>query len=154
MPAHEQPVFFTKEQFKSLIRIVYLGNWFANANRTGTEGDPHHEEFNEIEEYVFSNASKFGLVDLVDKEASDERWYPTRELEESLDDIHTEYDEETFWDELFFRMSDRDFLRAYPEKEIRKMPMLERFQKEEPFRKKWDNEINEHGIERLDIKAE
>jgi len=32
------------------------------------------------------------------------------------------------------------------------MEMKERFEKEEPFRDKWDNELNEHGIERLEIK--
>jgi len=39
-----------------------------------------------------------------------------------------------------------------PFKEISKMEMKERFEKEEPFRDKWDNELNEHGIERLEIK--
>ena len=50
-------------------------------------------------------------------------------------------------------MADRDFLRAYSTDQIRRMPMLERFEKEEPFRLLWDEEINEHGLERLEIQT-
>jgi len=39
----------TKEQYKNLIMLVYLGNWMINAIRSGAKGDPQIEEYNEIE---------------------------------------------------------------------------------------------------------
>ena len=51
-------------------------------------------------------------------------------------------------------MSDRDFMRAYSSEKISTMEFRERFEKEDPFRKKWDDEIAEYGIERLEIREE
>jgi len=46
-------------------------------------------------------------------------------------------------------LSDRDFAKKYPQEEILKMDMKERFEKEEPFRKKWDDEFYNYGIEKM-----
>jgi len=143
-------VSFTKEQFRMLLRIVYLGNWLANATRDGSSKDPRLAEFDEIEDYIFSQSREFGLAYLVEREKNDERWFPTRGLEESLEAMIEGYDEETFWEELFHRLSDRDFFRAFSEDEVRHMALRERFEKEEPFRRKWNDEISEHGVERFE----
>ncbi len=133
------------------MRIVYLGNWLANATRDNSADDPRLKEFDEIENYVFSYAHQFGFETLIERDTDDERWFPTRMFEESLEDEIDSYDEETFWEELFYRLSDRDFWHAYNEADIHRMPIMERLEKEEPFRKKWDEEINEHGLERLEV---
>ncbi len=144
---------FTKEQFENLLKVVYLGNWMANAIHNGSEEDPRHEELENIENYIFSFAKEFGFEKYVDDEdAKKERFFPTNEFDEVTQKYIEDYDEECFWDEIFYRLSDRDFDRKYSNEEISKMEMKERFEKEEPFRNKWDNELNNHGIERLEVK--
>ena len=38
-------IHITKKQYESLAKIVYLGNWMANANRDGSPEDPHLLEY-------------------------------------------------------------------------------------------------------------
>jgi len=145
---------FTKEQFETLLKLVYLGNWMANANRDGSAEDPHKEEYEKLEDYIFSFAKQFGFGEYVDDESATEgKFFPTRKFEEETDahELREDYDEETFWDELIDRMGDRDFFRHYSKDEIKKMTQEKRFEKLYEFIDKWADEINEHGIERLNI---
>ena len=148
---------FTKEQFKALLKLVYLGNWLANAQRDGSNENPNLEEYEAIENYIFSFAKQFGLSEYVDdEEAAKGKFYPTRFFEEETDvqKLIEEYDEETFWDELIDHLGDRDFYRHYSKDEIKKMTQEKRFEKLCGFIDKWADEINEHGIERLKIDKE
>jgi hypothetical protein len=142
---------FSKEQFLNLLKIVYLGNWMANAIHNNSKEDPHNKDFEEIENYIYSFAKEFGFEKYFEYDPKLKRYFPTNEFDVLVQEYIDEYDDHAFWDELFYRMSDRDFNRAYSNKKISEMEQLERFEKEEPFRNKWDKEINEHGIERLDI---
>lgn len=141
------------DQYESLVKIVYLGNWLANAIRNGSEDDPRLGSYEKIEQYIFSFAQEAGFGKWIEYDKKYRRFFPTRAFED-LEEIQTlieDYDEENFWDELLHRLSDRDFFRSYSVDEIKSMEMLERFEKEEPFREKWDREIDEHGLERLDV---
>lgn len=141
---------FTKEQFENLLKLVYLGNWVANANRT----DDRIKKYEEIENYIFSYAKQFGFGEYVgDEEKESGKFYPTRIFEEEtdIDRLHEEYDEETFWEELIDRLGDRDFYRHYSKDEIQKMTQDERFEKLYEFIDKWTEEINENGIEGLEV---
>jgi hypothetical protein len=146
----------TKKQYENLIKLVYLGNWMINAIHSGQPGDERIERYEELEQYIFSFAKETGLENYIEFDGEFNQFFPTREFEEDTDveQHHEDYDEDVFWEELFYRMSGRDFERAYSIEEISKMKMKERFEKEEPFREKWDKELNEHGIERLEIREE
>lgn len=138
-----------KKQFERLMKVVYLGNWLINANR-----DHPIKEYEAIEDLIFSLAGKFGLEKYVVHEPGDgSRYYPSRIFEEEtdVDDFHEEYDEQTFWDELGDRLVHRDFVRKYGIKAIQNMTREERWTKLAEFEEYWANEINNHGIERLEI---
>lgn len=144
----------SKEQFKTLLKLVYLGNWLANASRDGRPENPHKEEYETTEDYIFSFAKQFGFGEYVDdEEAGEGKFYPTRMFEEETDiqELIDEYDEETFWDEIIDRLGERDFHRRYSKDEIQKMSREERFKKLYEFIDKWADEIDENGIERLGI---
>jgi len=147
----DMKIYFTKAQFENLLKIVYLGNWMANAIHNGTEEDPLDGGLEAIEHYVFAFAKDFGLENLVEYSKDFEQFFPTDAFDDLMIEYIDKYDEDCFWEELFYRMTDRDFERAYSNEEIEKMEMLELFEKQEPFRDKWDKEISERGIERLEI---
>lgn len=141
---------FTKEQFENLMKLVYLGNWMANASRT----DDTIEKYENIEDYVFSHAKDFGLEKYVDDEdAKDGKFYPTRFFEEEtdVDDLRDEYEDETFWSELPDRLGERDFFKKYSQEEIEKMSRDERFLKVQECIIKWEEELENNGIDRLEI---
>ena len=148
---------FSKEQYFALLKAVYLGNWMANAQRDGSVEDPHVEEYENISDYVFSLAPLFGLEKYMTHEDADgARYFPTRLFEEGtdVDDLHDEYDDETFWDELCDALGERDFHRKYTPAEIKKMSREERFTKLYECIGVYDEEFMDNGIERLKIKEE
>ena len=151
---NKKSIEFTKEQFLALMKNVYLGNWMANANRTGSPKDPHFKEYEAIEDYIFSLAPEFGFEKYMDHEPRDgDRYFPTRLFEEETDvnKLHDEYDEQSFWDELSDRLGDRDFYKKYTKKDWEKMTREERFLKLQECIIEWEEELENNGIERLGI---
>ena|SRR3989338_11044687 len=150
----KEKIELTKAQFLALLKAVYLGNWIANAHRDGSREDPMISEYEMIGDFIFSHARKFGFDRYVDDElAAERKFYPTRWFEEEtdVDKLHEEYDEESFWDELIDRLAERDLFRKYSENEIKQMTRDEYFVRLHELIDKWENEVNENGIERLEI---
>ena len=141
---------FTKKQFEVLLKLVYMGNWVANAHRTDREDDKRIEKYEEMQKYLLSFAKEFGLEKYVD--IDNEEMYPSIELEEDeTNELIDEYDDETFWEELTYRFTRRDFVREYGEEEISKMDTMERIKKDHPFLEKYQDEVDNYGIDRLEI---
>jgi len=145
---------FTKKQFENLLKLCYIGNWMANAQRNGTKDEPMVAKYEEIWEHLESLAPEFGLDSLVVFDKKLGRYFVTGDFENAAD-VHgliDEYDETSFWDDLIEYLADRDFAKTYDKKERQKMDTIKFFEKREPFEKKWSKEIYEHGLERLEIK--
>lgn len=141
----------TKEQYKNLVKLVYLGNWMINAIRLE---DEKIKKYDNVEQYIFSFAKDAGLEKYIEFDKKFNQFFPTREFEEGSDieQYREEYEDEIFWDELIDRLARRDFIKKYGFKAVRKMDFRKRIEKEHPFIKKYTKEINKHGIERLEIK--
>jgi hypothetical protein len=139
---------FNRDQYFILMKAVYLGNWMVNAHRT----DDTKEEYEAIEEKIFSFAPKFGLDKFVDHENTD-HYYPTRYFEEETDvhDLHDEYDEETVWDELANWLGERDFFARYSKAEVMAMSREEFFAKKSKFVDVYEEEFHKHGLDRIRI---
>lgn len=137
----------TKKQYESLAKIVYLGNWMANAQRTGSPEDLRLKEYEEISEFIFSLAPQFGLSEQYEYELE---FSDSDDITE-VSRLHEEYDEEMFFDELPHRLGERDFYQKYTEGEIVAMSDEERFTKRYDLVDVWGDELIEHGIDRLVI---
>ncbi len=138
----------TKKQYESLAKAVYLGNWMANAQRTGQEGDPYMREYDEITNYIYSFAKDFGFPD--DFEAGLEFSNGEEEPPEATR-LHEEYDEQNFWEELPSMLGERDFSRKYSEEEREDMTQEEYFMKMMECVIAYEKECEEYGIERLEV---
>ena len=144
---------FTKKQFETLIKTVYLGNWVANSTRSGAKDDKFVKEYQDFEQYIYSFAQQFDLGNLVEREDGDEKFFPTKELEEGkVRNLIDYYDEEIFWEELINRLGERDFEREYGLENIKKMSFEERIKKDHHFFGKYYEEIGKNGLENLEIK--
>jgi hypothetical protein len=143
----------TKKQLKTLLELVYLGNWMVNAHRTGSKEDPIIQEHDDLAHYIYAQAGKAGLDKEVQYVEDLKNWYVTYdfEMEGNVSIYHDEYDDNNFWDELRERLALRDFNRIYSEKEIDEMSIAERIEKREPFIEKYEKELYENGLDRLII---
>ena len=136
----------TKKQYEILAKAVYLGNWMANAQRTGRKDDPHYKEYEDIADYIYSFAKDFGFPDdfEVGLEFSDGEEEPPEASR-----LHGEYDEQNFWEVLPDKLGERDFHRKFSDEEREKMDPEEHFIKIQECIIAWENELEKHGIERI-----
>ena len=139
----------TDAQFRTLLQLVYLGNFMANATR-----DETIQEYDDIEQYIYVNAEKFGCGEFVDVHDAVDGVYPTRNFEEMMNLLVEKYDNDFFYDELIHRLSERDLIAKYSEAEVLKMGIVERIEKEREFTKIYDREFSEKGIENLVLHKE
>lgn len=140
----------TKEQLESLAKLVFLGNWLANSWRN----EDVIQEFDEVESLVLAAAKKQGLDDYVEIDEEEKKAIPSHELEEKMAEVVDFYNDNTFWDQLIYRMADRDYVRKYGEEAFDELTTDKGMEKERPLVEKYEKEFNEHGLDRLEIRRD
>jgi hypothetical protein len=138
---------FTSEQFTELLKVVYLGHWMANSHR-----DEPNNTFEEIEQHIYSNAHSFGLNHYIEFDQESQKYLPSPELEEETDPIIEDYDDNTFWDELAWRMAERDFSNKYDEAKVLCMTGDEIFREKNTLADKYFEEFSTNGIQKMMLK--
>ena len=98
----------TKEEFKTLMDLVYAGILLINGPRSKEE---RIGQYSDMEQAIYKMASSFGLEGLVEYSEEYEEYMPTHEYEEDeFNNYIDEYDTSVFWDELVMRLARRDAL--------------------------------------------
>jgi hypothetical protein len=128
------------EQYKNLLLMSYLGNWIVNAHRV--EAD---EAFEAAASRIYFHAKSAGAGRLVERDAESGRYYPTCDLEELAHPWVDAYDNETFWDELIDRLSERDLVAKHGRNACEQMTIEERFGNLEEFETRYGEEFENHG---------
>jgi hypothetical protein len=137
----------SREQFETLLKAVYLGDWMVNAIRVPGTYVP---EFEELEKSLLSLAHEAGFHDAVEFGSSPSERFFKEEFHEMLQPFIDEYDDESFWDGLVDRLASRDFEETYGDT-AKRMGQDERFEKLSAFVDKYEAEIEEHGVDRLRV---
>ena len=140
---------FTKKQYETLLKAIYLGNWMANS----IDEEPEENPFDELEEYAFSFAKDFDLEHYAAYVKENNTYYPSRQMEEDeeVNEYIQNYDDNTFWDKLIFNLSRRDMDNKYGEAAVEKMSEEECLLKEQPFAEKYEKEFAKNGLKNLTI---
>jgi len=137
----------SREQFETLLKVVYLGDWMVNAIRVPGSYVP---EFEDLEQLLLSLGHRSCFDDVVEFEPALSQFFLKDEVYEKLQPYIDEYDDEAFWDGLVDRLAERDFAETYGDA-AQRMDQNERFEKLSAFVDKYEAEIEEHGVERLRI---
>jgi len=140
----------TKEQLAGLVKLVYLGNRMANDWRT----DDVIEEYDEIESLVLATAQKHDLGEYVDFDEETKKAIPSGELEEKMTETVDFYNDNCFWDQLIYRMADRDYVLKFGEKALEELYAEKGMERERPLIEKYEKEFNEHGLHRLELRRD
>ena len=138
----------SQDQYEKLSHLVYLGNWLVNSYRSSER----LEEYDKLAEDIMSSAPAAGLKDRVEFDEFEGRYYPSRKLDEEMRKFWEEYDEDVFWNMLIDGLAERDYGRKFGEMDLDTMEWEEYDKKLEPFLKKYEKEIDEHGLERLEVR--
>jgi hypothetical protein len=133
---------FTKDQYAQLMRLVYLGNWVVNGYHT----DDIDEGSDALEDYIYSKARDFGLEKTTTYEEDQNAWYPKSSIEDEwLADLD-EYKNDAFWDELEYRLADRDLVARYGENAVDGMSSEERQDTERQLVDNYYEEFQKNGL--------
>jgi hypothetical protein len=140
----------TKEQLASLVKLVYLGNRMANDWRT----EDVIEEYDEVESLVLEAAQKHGLGDYVEFDEETGKAVPSAGLEEKMAETVDFYNDNSFWDQLIYRMADRDYVRKFGEGALDELTTERGMERERPLVEKYEKEFNENGLDRIEIRRD
>lgn len=141
----------TPEQLEHLVKLATLGHWLANSWRTDED---RHEEYDRLLEHVLSAAAENGLDRLVAPGEGDKGPAPSEELEEALQPLIDFYNDNTFWDELIYRLADRDYARKYGDEALDELETEAGQTKEEPLLRKYEKEFDAFGLDRVEIRRD
>ena len=138
----------TESQYKTLLKMVYLGNWMVSS----AKGEPDSET-ESFEQYVASLAGEFGCAPFVGLDEETNAYYPTEEFEETAGvvDIIGEYNMRTVWEEMILSLARRDLVAQYGEEAVTAMSDEEMMEKEYPLMQKYEDEFRDNGFENLMI---
>ncbi|WP_373228583.1 hypothetical protein [Cohnella sp.] len=136
----------TDKQYRDLIELLFLGDWIANASRTGADGDERIEKYEKVQDYILSQAKHFHAEDIVKKEGNE--FYTTMNFEEPLMPIVEEYDDYTFWEQISNKLAKRDLLREIgPVRQLKEEHRDRMYEIEEQY----EIEFEENGLKNLVI---
>ncbi|MDD8031947.1 MAG: hypothetical protein PHQ25_08130 [Acidobacteriota bacterium] len=137
----------TKEQYNKLLELVYLGNWMVNAYRT----DDYLTEYSDVVSHIFALAKEVGLEDKAVKDENDDKYLPSYDFEESLQDFISQYDSFCFWEELINRLAERDALKEFGSTPLDKIDLEDFLKKKTEYLRKYEQEVEENGIRHLEV---
>lgn len=67
-----------KEQYRKLIKMVYIAEWVVNSYRTSEE----EYEFTDIEQHIYSYFNNFDCGDLIEYDEEQEMYFPTSDMDD------------------------------------------------------------------------
>jgi hypothetical protein len=137
---------FSEDQYRRLVILTMLGEWVVNATRK--EPDPDFE-FAASEFYASAKGTSAEALVAYDAEARG--WIPSEESDEEVHAHIDEYDDKTFWEELTARLAERDLVAERGERNVNGMRPNERVRAVQSQAKKYADEFETNGIDRLGI---
>lgn len=99
----------TKEQYRHMLDMLYLGEWTANGVRLYEQ---RLTDYDDMLRTFCAKAEEFGCGDLVSYDAEQDGYYPNDAYEQEMRPIVDQYNNATFWQELVNRMAAKEALEA------------------------------------------
>ena len=130
---------FSTREYKTLMELVFMGNWVANAYST----EPL-KEYDDLEQAVFENAEEYGQGELISGSNPSQKF-----LDIVLKKIF-EYNECLFWEELADRLAERDLERQYGE-ELKSISSDELIEKGDELKGKYLEIFSKSGLNVIDV---
>lgn len=95
----------TKNQYRRLLDLVYIGNWIINSRR---EDSDHIKDFDDIESLLFSKCAEAGMPSLAVKSADGSITPSQAFVDGGIHEVIGVYEDEVFFEILAQELSLRD----------------------------------------------
>ncbi len=135
----EYNITLKEEDLQTLLKLIYLGNWVANANR---EEERTIKKFEDLKDQILNMIGN--------KNIKEE--YENFKFDNEIINIIEEYNEITFWDLLITRLAERDMILEYGEEGLKKLSNEEYKKTNLEYQRKYYQEFFENGLWNLIIR--
>ncbi|MDI6739610.1 MAG: hypothetical protein QME74_04520 [Candidatus Edwardsbacteria bacterium] len=135
----------TKDQFRDLLALVYLGEWLVNTY----EKDKRRFVLEKTQQRLYGLASDNGCGDWIAHDPREKRLVPTAAMDKALSPFIDLYDENVFWDQLAERLAERDLIRDRGHDAVHEMDDAAYDAALRPYLDRWWDKIDRHGLDRL-----
>lgn len=140
----------TPQQYETLLKLAYLGDWMINGIRTEDERIP---EYADVMQRLLAWAQETQCGSFVEFDKKANKFFPTAELEEheEIKVLREAYDDEIFWDELINKLSLRDFMEAQKVASLASSLPYDAAKMRSDIIKKYVDEFEKNGIKNLKV---
>lgn len=139
---------FTEKQYRLLLDLVFAGEMLVNGARKLEDAV---KEYEELQQYIYSHAAKFGLKNLVEYDKEYKMYFETHEFEESpITGFLEEYEDDVFWDRLAYYLAKRDVETEF--RGIKKVDPYEKKKRIMDLEEQYQKEFYKYGLGRLNVK--
>ena len=139
---------FTKDELRLLTKLLYTGYYVCDSEE---DSEPEKKAKELLVDRFLQVALTYQVMDGIEYESEYDRHFLDADHEDELLEDYNDFIEDSFWDELIFRLGRRDLEREVGETKLRNMANLEKITKEEKHMEKYRKEIEENGIQRIGI---
>ena len=139
-------IVFSKEELGLLLKLLYSGSFVVEA-----ENDEKDKNINSLIQKVLLSAKINKAYRGIEFNQETNEYELSKDADEALNEEFDEFVEETFWEELLFRLGQRDIIKEIGEKEYRNMSEEELEEKHEDAEDNYRKEFDNNGIKNLGI---
>ena len=132
--------------------MVSLASMVASWNQKES-ADTQIANYETLEDKILERAAHAGLGAWIEFDQEKQRYRLKNEVEEGLfcHECYDEFRNESFWEELAVRLSDRDLARAIGLKAWEKLTEEQRRDRTAAWEKRYWEEFTKHGIDRVAV---
>ena len=139
---------FTKAELQLLIKLLYTGYYVCDREE---ESDDDRKAKELLVDRFLQSALSYRIMDGIEYVPKYDRHFLDADHEDRLLEEYNDFIEDSFWDELVFRLARRDFVNAIGEAEFEQMDTLDRMKEEEKYKERYRDEFERNGIQRVGI---
>lgn len=140
---------FTRSEYGVLLELVYLGMWVLIA--TDRENDPTKDKHRALAEKLYSRAKEMGCSSLIEEPWGNLGALPTPKFEDRVMALIDEYDLRAFWEDLAYRLAERDAALQIPDLAGQVPRSREHSALPHDLEKKYAEEFATHGLSRVTV---
>ena len=140
---------FSKEELAKLVELIDIADWVLTS--MDVEDDERKDAYVKLIQKIYAEAYKNGMTKAIEYDEEAKDYYPNDEWEESVQarDFIEEYEDATFWEELTYRLADRDIDRQLNGKTPKNVEeQIALFTKAQI---KYEEEFEKNDLENLEI---
>lgn len=141
----------TKKEYRLLLEILHMADWVMHAHENNERDDT--AAYDQVMQKLMSYAKEMDCEDWINCQKVDGSYSVTFKMEQEsmATQFIEEFENDSFWEELIARLSDRDVLKANKVKSLLDIDADKRFDDLHKAEEKWRQEFSTFDLDRLEI---